>query len=164
MTRVLQVEDQPPMRILVKVNLDHEGIDVVEAVDGPSGVRAALEERPDVVLLGIHLKGMNGIEVAQHLRDHPDTRAIPIVFLAARREFCDCVRELGFNDVAAVHAPFNPVVLAPFLENVLESARDYEPSTFDELEPLWALRRIATTPDDAAIPKLVADWRAQWSS
>jgi len=164
MTRVLYVEDLPAMRLLVRVNFEWEGIEVVEAADGPAGVRAAVEHRPDVLLLGIHMRGLNGIEVAQHVRADATTRAIPIVFIAARREFCDCVRELELDDVGAVQAPFNPVELWPFVERVLESARKQEPSALEELEPLWALRRIATTPDDAAIPSLVARWREEWRS
>jgi DNA-binding response OmpR family regulator len=163
-TRVLHVEDQPPMRLLVRLNFEWEGIEVVEAVDGPSGVRAAVEHRPDVLLLGIHMRGFNGIEVAQHVRADAATHAIPIVFIAARREFCDCVRELELDDVGAVHAPFNPVELWPFVERVLESARKHEPSAPEDLEPLWALRRIATTPDDAAVPGLVARWREERQS
>jgi two-component system, NtrC family, response regulator len=164
MTRVLVIDDDAAIRLVVKVNLHAAGVEVAEADDGPSGMRAALDHELDLIFLDIQMPGTDGIQVAQALRDHPDTLSIPIVFLSPRLEFCACVRTLGFHDVAAVHEPFNPVELWPFVERLMSSARDHSPSTFSELQPLWALREIATTPNDTSVDEAVARWRAQWHS
>jgi two-component system phosphate regulon response regulator PhoB len=159
---VLVVDDEAPIRLLIRVNLEAEGARVSAAADGPSGVRLALEGTPDVILLDIQMPGPNGLEVAELLRNHPATSAIPIIFLSPRREFCQCVRDLAFSDIDAVHEPFNPVELWAFVLWVLTSARERGTSSLAELEPLWALREVATTPNDTSVDDALASWRARW--
>ena len=53
MTKVLVIDDEAPIRLLCRVNLEAEGMEVIEAPDGPSGVDKARDERPDVILLEI---------------------------------------------------------------------------------------------------------------
>jgi two-component system response regulator MtrA len=61
--RVLLVEDAAEVRLLLQVVLEADGFVVSEAVDGPSGIGAARDERPDVVLLDVQLPGLDGREV-----------------------------------------------------------------------------------------------------
>jgi len=90
--RVLVVDDEAPIRLLCRVNLEAEKMDVVEAADGPSGLEAARRERPDVILLDVMMPGLDGWRVAEELLEDPDTSAIPIVFLTARAELRDQAR------------------------------------------------------------------------
>jgi len=55
--RVLVVDDEAPIRLLCRVNLEAEKMDVIEAADGPSGLEAARRERPDVILLDVMMPG-----------------------------------------------------------------------------------------------------------
>src|SRR3954453_21897629 len=89
MTRVLVIDDEPPIRLLCRVNLEAEGMEVLEAADGPSGLDQARREHPDVVLLDVMMPGLDGWRVAEHLLDDERTKTIPIVFLTARPEFPD---------------------------------------------------------------------------
>ncbi|HEY3207585.1 MAG TPA: response regulator, partial [Gaiellaceae bacterium] len=63
MTRVLVIDDEAPIRLLCRVNLEAEGMNVLEASDGDSGLTTAREERPDVILLDVMMPGRNGWEV-----------------------------------------------------------------------------------------------------
>ena len=56
-TRVLVIDDEAPIRLLCRVNLEAEGMEVLEAADGPSGLAKARAERPDLVLLDVMMPG-----------------------------------------------------------------------------------------------------------
>ena len=118
-TRVLVVDDEAPIRLLCRVNLEVEGMEVVEASDGPSGLAAARERQPDVVLLDVMMPGLDGWRVAEELLDDPETRGIPIIFLTARAELRDRARGLDLGGLDYVTKPFNPVELAPLIREVL---------------------------------------------
>jgi two-component system alkaline phosphatase synthesis response regulator PhoP len=120
MTRVLVVDDEAPIRLLCRVNLEAEGMEVLEAGDGPSGLALARAERPDVVLLDVMMPGLDGWAVAQELLEDVDTDEIPIVFLTARAEFRDRARGLDIGGVDYITKPFNPVELAPLVRRLLE--------------------------------------------
>jgi two-component system alkaline phosphatase synthesis response regulator PhoP len=117
--RVLVVDDEAPIRLLCRVNLEAEGMEVMEAPDGPSGLDAARRERPDVVLLDVMMPGLDGWRVAEELLEDPDTNGIPIVFLTARAELRDRARGLDLGGLDYVTKPFNPVELAALIREVI---------------------------------------------
>jgi len=119
-TRVLVIDDEAPIRLLCRVNLEAEGMEVLEAADGPSGLEKARSETPDVILLDVMMPGLDGWRVAEELLDDGRTRAIPIVFLTARAELRDRARGLDLGGVDYVTKPFNPVELAPLVRDLLE--------------------------------------------
>jgi signal transduction histidine kinase len=83
MPKVLHIEDDPANRLLVRKLLSPAGFDVVDAADGVEGVRMALEERPDLVLVDIAIPGLDGYEVTLRLRAEPTLRGVPIVAITA---------------------------------------------------------------------------------
>jgi DNA-binding response OmpR family regulator len=119
-TRVLVIDDEAPIRLLCRVNLEAEGMDVLEAADGPSGLEKARAETPDVVLLDVMMPGLDGWRVAEELLDDPRTESIPIVFLTARAELRDRARGIDLGGVDYVTKPFNPVELAPLVRDLLD--------------------------------------------
>ena len=118
-TRVLVIDDEAPIRLLCRVNLEAEGMEVLEAADGPSGLDQARREHPDVVLLDVMMPGLDGWRVAEELLDDERTEAIPIVFLTARAELRDRARGIDLGGVDYVTKPFNPVDLAPLVTDLL---------------------------------------------
>ena len=123
MPRVLVIDDEGPIRLLCRVNLEAAGMEVSEAQDGPSGVEAARAERPDVILLDVMMPGMDGWEVFGELLKDDQTAKIPIVFLTARAELRDQARGLELGGVDYVTKPFNPLDLAPLVEDLLARAQ-----------------------------------------
>ena len=119
-TRVLVIDDEAPIRLLCRVNLEAEGMKVLEAADGPSGVDAARGELPDVILLDVMMPGLDGWQVAEELLDDDRTRGIPIIFLTARAELRDRARGLDVGGIDYVTKPFNPVELASLVTDLLE--------------------------------------------
>jgi len=82
-TSVLVIDDEAPIRLLCKVNLEAEGMDVLEAADGPTGLQQARELIPDVVLLDVMMPGLDGFETARLMRQHKQTATTPVIFVSA---------------------------------------------------------------------------------
>ena len=120
MTKVLVIDDEAPIRLLCRVNLEAEGMEVLEAADGPTGLQMAKDESPDVVLLDVMMPVLDGWRVAEQLLLERSTSGIPIIFLTARAEFRDRARGLDIGGVDYVTKPFNPLELAPLVEGLLE--------------------------------------------
>ena len=120
MPRVLVIDDEAPIRLLCRVNLEAAGMDVREASDGVVGLAAAQEDPPDAILLDVMMPGMDGWQVLEGLLEDERTQEIPIVFLTARAELRDQARGLELGGVDYVTKPFNPLELAPLVEDLLE--------------------------------------------
>jgi DNA-binding response OmpR family regulator len=119
MTKVLVIDDEAPIRLLCRVNLEAEGMEVIEAADGPTGLERARTEGPDVILLDVMMPELDGWRVAEQLLDDSATTTIPIVFLTARAEFRDRARGLDIGGVEYITKPFNPLELAPLVRGLL---------------------------------------------
>ena len=141
MTRVLVIDDEAPIRLLCRVNLEAEKMEVLEAADGPTGLEQARAAKPDVILLDVMMPGLDGWQVAEQLLEDDRTRWIPIVFLTARAEFRDRARGLDLGGIDYVTKPFNPLELAPLVEDMLKRV---ERGERDELrgEKLAELRAL----------------------
>ena len=120
MTKVLVIDDEAPIRLLCRVNLEAEQMDVIEAADGPSGVEKAQAEGPDVILLDVMMPGLDGWRVAEQLLEDERTAGIPIIFLTARAEFRDRARGLDIGGVDYITKPFNPLELAPLVQRLID--------------------------------------------
>ena len=120
MTTVLVIDDEAPIRLLCRVNLEAEGMPVLEASDGPSGLTTAASSTPDVILLDVMMPGLDGWGVAEALLEDERTAEIPIIFLTARAEFRDRARGLDIGGVDYITKPFNPVELAPLVRGLLD--------------------------------------------
>jgi DNA-binding response OmpR family regulator len=123
MTKVLVIDDEAPIRLLCRVNLEAEKMEVLEAPDGESGLEIARIETPDVVLLDVMMPGIDGWQVAERLVEDEATSQIPLVFLTARAELRDRARGLELGGVDYITKPFNPLELAPVIEGLLERVR-----------------------------------------
>ncbi len=113
------IDDEAPIRLLCRVNLEAEGIEVLEAPDGRTGLELARSRKPDAILLDVMMPGLDGWEVAEELLGHEGTRSIPIVFLTARADVRDRARGIDLGGLDYVTKPFNPVDLAPLVRDAV---------------------------------------------
>jgi DNA-binding response OmpR family regulator len=141
MTKVLVIDDEAPIRLLCRVNLEGEGMEVVEAHDGPSGLAAARAEKPDAILLDVMMPGLDGWDVATELLTDGDTGSIPIVFLTARADLRDRARGMDLGGIDYVTKPFNPVELASTIRGVVDAVEQGDRDTLraERLDQLRAL-------------------------
>ena len=141
MTTVLVVDDEAPIRLLCRVNLEAENMTVLEAADGEKGLELARAEHPDVILLDVMMPGRSGWEVAEELLTDESTNGIPIIFLTARAEVRDRAKGIDLGGVDYVTKPFNPVELAPLVRDLVHRVEsgerdDLRQEKVDELREL----------------------------
>ncbi|MEO6792212.1 MAG: response regulator [Mycobacterium sp.] len=116
-TRVLVVDDEPQILRALKINLSVRGYEVVTASTGAGALRAAAEQRPDVVILDLGLPDISGIEVLAGLRGW---LTVPVIVLSARTDSADKVEALDAGADDYVTKPFG---MDEFLARLRAAAR-----------------------------------------
>ena len=106
--RILVVEDQEDNRRIVRDLLASVGYQMIEALDGESGVRLAEAERPDLILMDIQLPGVDGYEATRRIKANPELRAIPIIVVTSYALSGDDVKAMQAGCDAYVAKPFSP--------------------------------------------------------
>ncbi|PYP41266.1 MAG: DNA-binding response regulator [Gemmatimonadetes bacterium] len=117
--RILVVDDEPDITALVAYHLARAGYRVSTASNGQEAIKAAREERPDVVVLDLMLPGVSGYEVLRELRRHPDTGDVGVILLTARREEADRIKGLSLGADDYLTKPFSPQELTLRVSAVL---------------------------------------------
>jgi CheY-like chemotaxis protein len=117
--KILVADDDPAIVDAVKLVLEAEGYEVRTTVDGQT-VQKVRDHLPDLILLDIWMSGVDGRDLAKHLRAQPDTRHIPIIMISANRDTETIAREAGANDFLA--KPFDVDELLGKIESYLGSA------------------------------------------
>ncbi len=113
MARILIAEDEEPLALLLRYNLEAEGYTVDEAVRGDDAEVKLREGAPDLLLLDWMLPGLSGIELCRRLRLRRETERLPVIMLTARGEEADRVRGLATGADDYIVKPFSvPELLA----------------------------------------------------
>ncbi len=120
-TRILIVEDEPNMVSGLRDNFEYEGYEVISAADGVEGLRRALADSPDLVVLDVMMPKMSGLDVCKQLKARRPS--LPIIMLTARGQEVDKVvgLELGADDY--VTKPFSIRELLARVKAVLRRTR-----------------------------------------
>src|SRR5947199_3117030 len=105
MSRILIIEDELPMRTALKDCLESEGYRVLTAADGESGLKRALEEKPDLILLDIMMPKLDGYAVCAELRRLSDP--VPVLMLTAKGQVEDRVTGLDAGADDYLVKPFS---------------------------------------------------------
>src|SRR5215470_6311856 len=105
--RILIVEDEEPLTLLLRYNLEAEGYEVETSARGDDADTRLKEAPPDLVVLDWMLPGLSGIELCRRLRTRPDTKSLPIIMLTARGEESERIRGLVTGADHYVVKPFS---------------------------------------------------------
>lgn len=127
---IMLVEDEAPIREMLKIVLEQAGFSVNEAEDFDIALEKIVEPYPDLVLLDWMLPGGSGVQLARKLKEHEFTRDIPIIMLTARGEEEDKVRGLEAGADDYITKPFSPKELVARIKAVM---RRVTPTASDEL-------------------------------
>ncbi len=117
--RVLVVDDEPDLVVLLEEHLTHEGYDVVTATSGMQAITKAREEQPNIILLDVMMPGVSGFDVCNILQDFPETANIPIIFLTAVAETKRKVMGLNLGADDYITKPFDLHELAARVQAAL---------------------------------------------
>ncbi len=153
-TRILTVEDDERIRTAVKLALEDEGWQVLEADNGEDALALFRREPADVVLIDIMLPGIDGFEVCRSLRRQSD---VPIVMVTARDDTHDVVAGLEAGADDYLTKPFAPKELSARIRALLRRARTTEPGvsrlTFGDLEIIPEQGRVTLSGNDLHLTK-----------
>ncbi|GAB4581239.1 MAG: response regulator transcription factor [Anaerolineales bacterium] len=124
--RILIVEDERRMARFIRLNLEHDGFQVIEAVTGQQAIQQLRDAFPDLILLDVMLPDLDGFNILKTIREISD---VPVIMLTAKGEEEDRVRglELGADDY--VTKPFSPRELVSRVRAVLRRTETIKPGT-----------------------------------
>ena len=125
--KILLVEDEAPIRMFTKINLENEGFQIVEAESGEQGVELARSEHPDIVILDLMLPGISGYEVCSILRT--EMPHIGIIMLTAKSQEIDRILGLEKGTDDYMVKPFNPHELVLRVRSLIRRLKLEEEST-----------------------------------
>ena len=117
--RILVVDDEPDITALVAYHLAKAGYRVSTANSGPEALKAAREERPDLVVLDLMLPGVSGYDVLAELRKREETRDVGVILLTARRDEPDRIKGLTLGADDYLTKPFSPAELGLRIQALL---------------------------------------------
>jgi DNA-binding response OmpR family regulator len=123
--RVLVVDDEPRIRRFVRMNLDLEGYEVMEAEDGLAALNKVREVLPDLVLLDVMMPDMDGFETLEQIRQ---TSSVPVIMLTVKGDEEDRIRGLDLGADDYVTKPFSPRELSSRIRAVLRRVEPTKPA------------------------------------
>ncbi|MBJ3776853.1 phosphate regulon transcriptional regulator PhoB [Acuticoccus mangrovi] len=123
MPRVMIVEDEEPLVLLLRYNLEADGYAVETCTRGDEAELRLLEELPDVLVLDWMLPGLSGIELCRRLRSRPQSEHLPIVMLTARGEETERIRGLATGADDYVVKPFSTPELMARIRAILRRSK-----------------------------------------
>ena len=149
MHKVLFIEDDDAIRLALRMALEDEGYDVVEAHDGASGLVQFGQHRPDVVLLDLRLPDLSGFEVCKAMRA---TSTVPIIMVTAQTEAADMVAGLEAGADDYITKPVVPKVLSARIAAVLRRV-SYSAVTDDGDGDVFRFGDIELRPEQGVVTK-----------
>ena len=111
MPKILVADDDHSARELVRLTLDKEGYEIIEAIDGGSAYTTAASEKPDLILLDVMMPVMDGYGVLQKLKANQDTEPIPVIMLTVNGQPKD--------ELSGIEAGATDYVTKPFARDEL---------------------------------------------
>lgn len=118
--RILVIDDELHIRQILKACLENlAGWNVSLAASGREGLRKAVLEKPDAILLDVMMPEMDGLALLQQLQSNPLAQSIPVVFLTAKLSLTEPQRFQILGVQGAIAKPFNALTLVPQIANIL---------------------------------------------
>jgi CheY-like chemotaxis protein len=120
-TKVMIVDDDEDIRLICEIAIRRIGKwDVVAAASGEEALALARSERPDVILLDVMMPGIDGPTTLARLRDQPETRKVPVVFLTAKAQQREVDRYLRLGAAGVICKPFDVIKLADEIRAIVD--------------------------------------------
>src|SRR3978361_392605 len=145
--RILIVEDEKPLTLLLRYDMEAEGYEVESAPRGGEADALLKETTPDLIVLDWMLPGLSGIELCRRLRSRPQTKQLPIIMLTARGEESERVRGLATGADDYIVKPFSVPELIARVRALLRRAspeRVADVLAFGDIDTERAKRGVAS--------------------
>jgi len=120
--RLLLIDDDPNLILLVKDYLEFRGYEVITAENGREALEVLEQEIPDMIICDVMMPEMDGYALVEHVREDPRTNWIPVLFLSAKGQSQDRVKGLNTGADVYMVKPFEPEELVAQVESSLKQA------------------------------------------
>ena len=134
MAKILLVEDEESIRGFLKINLERNDFEVIEAGTGEEGIEKALIEKPEIIILDVMLPGIDGFQVCSKLRK--EFPSVGIIMLTAKGQDMDKIMGLEFGADDYIIKPFNPLEVVLRVKAILRRIGVDEKDTSDDKSKL----------------------------
>ncbi|MFY9528803.1 MAG: response regulator [Candidatus Acidiferrales bacterium] len=123
--KILVVEDELDIQKVIRMSLKFRGVrEVVVADNGEECLAIVGQVRPDVILLDVNMPKLDGYETCRRLKENPDTRQIPVIFLTARTQKTERERGMRAGASGYLTKPFDPMTLHDQIVALLSSPEE----------------------------------------
>ncbi len=158
--RLLLVDDDPNLILLVKDYLEFRGYEVVTAENGRQALDLLSENLPDMIVCDVMMPEMDGYEFVEKVRQDNRANTIPVLFLSAKGQSQDRVKGLKTGADIYMVKPFEPEELVAQVESSLKQAERWDRGKVKSREPSDIMRKVRSnvelTPTENKVVKLVA--------
>lgn len=110
--KILLAEDEPDIQLITRLALEDSGHEVIAVSDGQAALDYLLREPVDVVLLDVMMPQVDGFTTCARLRENPQTRDLPVIFLSAKSQETELQRGLAVGARGYIIKPFDVFTLA----------------------------------------------------
>ncbi len=118
MKKILVVDDDPNVRLLISAILTHGHYEVIQADDGAMAMDQVYSQRPDLVVLDIMMPGIDGIEVCRRIKQDPALQQIKVIMVTAKAEGKDIQAGMAAGADRYITKPFKIVELSTIIKEV----------------------------------------------
>lgn len=139
--QLLLVDDEPGLREAVQAYLEDSGFEVDVASNAREGLDLARQKLPDLVITDIMMPQVDGYQFLQQLRDEPQFKTLPVVFLTARGMTSDRIQGYNAGCDAYLSKPFDPDELVAIVTNLLGKQNANRAGSDDEVHNIADLAR-----------------------
>jgi DNA-binding NarL/FixJ family response regulator len=161
--RLMLVDDDPNLILLVKDYLEFRGYDVMSASNGVEALEILEKDIPDLIVCDVMMPGMDGYTLVQHIRDNPRTNWVPVLFLSAKGQSQDRVKGLNTGADVYLVKPFEPEELVAQVESSLKQASrliGHQSDNVSSIPTIKVRRNVELTPTELKVVQLVAQGKA----
>ena len=157
--KLLLIDDDPNLILLVKDYLEFRGYNVVTAENGREALEVLDQNIPDMIICDVMMPEMDGYSLVKHIRQEPQTNTIPVLFLSAKGQSQDRVK--GLNEGADVYMvkPFEPEELVAQVESSLKQIKRLSQGRLlgkDGVSTIQVPNNVELTPTELKVVQLVA--------
>ncbi|MBO9998048.1 MAG: response regulator transcription factor [Cyanobacteria bacterium SID2] len=157
--RLLLIDDDPNLILLVKDFLEFRGYEVVAAENGREALEIIEDKLPDLIVCDVMMPEMDGYAFVRHVRDNPRTTWIPVIFLSAKGQSQDRIKGLNTGADVYMVKPFEPDELVAQVESSLKQASRLlarKLAGSDNAPPLKVRSGVELTPTELKVVQWVA--------
>ncbi|MBI3604504.1 MAG: response regulator [Nitrospirae bacterium] len=120
MKKILIVDDENALRLLVNATLEGEGFKILQAKNGHEAIMISQMEKPDLILLDLMMPGLSGMEALEVLRKSDASKTVPVIILTAKGQPEDREKALKMGANHFLTKPFSPLELLNLVESILK--------------------------------------------